>query len=78
MDTHPSDEPIFFSLVCLFCDRGDDIDDEAQATAEGWTDIVQDLDLPQANYSGLCPDCRVMEEEQDRAGQAERRLQSEA
>jgi len=50
-------EPLF-SLVCESCDAGDHIETEEQAIAEGWTCIRPAPDLVQANYLGLCPDCR--------------------
>jgi hypothetical protein len=47
-----------FSLVCQDCDAGDAIETEEQAIEEGWTEIEPAYDLPQANYCGICPDCR--------------------
>lgn len=51
-------EEVCFSLVCLHCDAGMNIDSHQQAVAEGWTAIDYAPDLPMANYVGLCPDCR--------------------
>ncbi len=50
-----------FTLVCQYCDAGGHIQNEAQAIAEGWSDIEPAFDLPQANYCGVCPDCRTPE-----------------
>jgi hypothetical protein len=54
---HPAAD-VPFTLVCLHCDAGMDIDSHEQAIAEGWTDIDYAPDLPMANYVGQCPDCR--------------------
>lgn len=54
---HHDPEPVF-TLVCCECDAGMDILTEEQAIAEGWTGIEPAPHLPQANYCGLCPDCR--------------------
>jgi hypothetical protein len=53
-------EPVF-TLVCLHCDAGEHIETEEQAIGEGWTEIEPAFALPQANYCGLCPDCRELE-----------------
>ena len=50
-------EPVF-SLVCCNCDAGQGIETEEQAIAEGWSEIEPAFALPQANYCGVCPDCR--------------------
>jgi hypothetical protein len=50
-------EPVF-TLVCSNCDAGMEILTEEQAIARGWAGIEPAFDLPQANYCGLCPDCR--------------------
>lgn len=47
-----------FTLVCQYCDAGEDIQTEEQAIEAGWSEIEPALALPQANYCGLCPDCR--------------------
>lgn len=47
-----------FSIVCAECDAGQEISSYEQALAAGWTSIEYDPDLPQANYIGVCPDCR--------------------
>ncbi len=52
----PNDFP--FTLVCINCDAGDRIHSEAEALAEGWTDVEFAPDLPMANWLGVCPDCR--------------------
>lgn len=54
-------EPVF-SLICQHCDAGQGITTEELAIAEGWSEIEPAFDLPQANYSGICPDCRETEE----------------
>ena len=50
-------EPVF-SLVCCHCDAGQDIESEEQGITEGWSEIEPAFALPQANYCGVCPDCR--------------------
>jgi len=50
-------EPVF-SLVCRNCDAGEGIKTEEDAMGEGWTEIELALALPQANFCGLCPECR--------------------
>jgi len=52
----PNEVP--FSLVCINCDAGMDIESREQAIAEGWTEISFEPHMPMANYSGLCPDCK--------------------
>jgi hypothetical protein len=47
-----------FSLVCYDCDAGMNVGSEQQAVSEGWSDIDYAPNLPQANYVGLCPDCK--------------------
>jgi hypothetical protein len=47
-----------YSLVCERCDAGDDMHNEVDARAAGWTEIDYRPDLPMANFLGLCPDCR--------------------
>ena len=54
-------EPVF-SLICMTCDAGDDLETEEAAMAAGWCEIEPAFDLPQANYCGLCPTCRKDEE----------------
>lgn len=54
-------EPVF-SLVCQHCDAGEGVDSEEQAIAEGWSEIEPAFALPQANFCGLCPDCREMDD----------------
>lgn len=49
---------IVFTLVCEECDAGDDITSEGEALAAGWSRIQFAPDLPQANFVGLCPECR--------------------
>jgi hypothetical protein len=58
-------ELIPFSLVCERCDDGQGIASESEALALGWTGIEEALDLPMANYIGLCPVCRSLEEMSD-------------
>ena len=53
-------EPVF-SLVCRHCDAGGEIETEEQAIGEGWIEIEPAFALPQANFCGLCPDCRQIE-----------------
>jgi len=52
----PPDVP--FTLVCINCDAGMEIESSEQALAAGWTEIEFAPDLPMANYLGVCPDCR--------------------
>ena len=47
-----------FSLVCWYCDAGQGIASEEDALAEGWIEIEPAPQLLQANYLGVCPDCR--------------------
>lgn len=54
-------EPVF-SLICQHCDAGQGITTEELAIAEGWSEIEPAFDLPKANHSGICPDCRKTEE----------------
>ena len=54
-------EPVF-SLICCYCDAGADIPTREQAIAEGWTGIKLALDLQQANFCGICPECRELED----------------
>jgi hypothetical protein len=56
----PDADDVCFSLVCLHCDAGMHIESHDQAVCEGWTDIDYAPELPMANYTGLCPDCREM------------------
>ena len=46
-----------FSLVCENCDAGDDMLNEVDARAAGWSQIEYAPDLPMANFVGLCPHC---------------------
>jgi hypothetical protein len=47
-----------FTLICSECDAGGDIATEEEAIAAGWSQIRPAPDLPQANFLGLCPNCR--------------------
>ena len=47
-----------FSLVCWYCDAGQGIASEEDAQTEGWIEIEPAPQLLQANYLGVCPDCR--------------------
>ncbi|MDB5346022.1 MAG: hypothetical protein JWP89_4399 [Schlesneria sp.] len=51
-------DPVF-SLVCRYCDAGEGIATEEDAIGEGWSEIEPAFALPQANYCGVCPDCRI-------------------
>jgi hypothetical protein len=53
---HGEDVP--FSLTCRYCDAGMEIATEEEAIAKGWSEIATALALAEANYCGLCPDCR--------------------
>lgn len=53
-------DPVF-SLTCIHCDDGTGFESEGQAMDAGWTEIEPAYALPQANYCGLCPDCRKTE-----------------
>jgi hypothetical protein len=57
---HGEDVP--FSLTCRHCDAGLEIESEEDAIANGWSEIELALALAEANYCGLCPDCRSVEE----------------
>lgn len=51
-------EELPFSLVCLYCDAGEGIATEEEAIDEGWVEIEPVPQLLQANYLGVCLDCR--------------------
>ncbi len=55
-----------FSLVCENCDAGDDMLNEVDARAAGWTQIEYTPDLPMANFVGLCPHCTSERQRCDR------------
>lgn len=48
-----------FSLTCVECDAGREIATMHDALAAGWTDIHHQPELMEANYVGLCPECRA-------------------
>jgi hypothetical protein len=52
-----------FSLTCVRCDAGEDIDTEAQAVALGWINVMLDDTLGPDEWfwthTGLCPDSQV-------------------
>lgn len=50
-----------FSLTCLHCDAGMNIESFDEAIKKGWVDIVEAFDFPEANYMGLCPDCQELQ-----------------
>lgn len=56
-DIHDEIDTTVFSLVCENCDAGNDMLNEVDARAAGWTQIDFAPDLPMANFIGLCPDC---------------------
>jgi hypothetical protein len=68
---HDDIDVTVFSLVCEICDAGDDMLNEVDARAAGWTAIEHCTDLPMANYLGLCPDCRREQELTERIEQHE-------
>ena len=47
-----------FSLTCRHCDAGMGIESEEQAMSEGWTEIEPAFALAEANFCGLCPECK--------------------
>jgi hypothetical protein len=51
-----------FSLTCFHCDDGTGLESEEEAMDAGWTEIQPAYALPQANYCGLCPDCRKQDQ----------------
>ena len=55
-----------FSLTCWYCDAGQGIPSEEDALAEGWIEIEPAPQLLQANYLGVCPDCRGRHAEQSK------------
>jgi hypothetical protein len=63
-DHIPADVP--FSLVCEDCDGGMEIRSYEEAIRMGWTDITYTLDLPMANFLGVCPDCRQRRDDEER------------
>lgn len=46
-----------FSLVCMFCDAGQNVRTYTMADRLGWHDVGVATDLIQANYYGVCPNC---------------------
>lgn len=54
-------EPVF-SLTCRYCDAGMGIETEEAAIDEGWSEIEPAFALAEANYCGVCPDCRTEHE----------------
>ena len=53
----------FLSIVCIYCDAGQEIGDLEQAVDGGWTQIDPEVDLPNATHIGLCPECRRLNDE---------------
>ena len=51
-----------FSLTCWYCDAGQGILSKAEAQAEGWIEIEPAPQLLQANFLGVCPECRPRHE----------------
>lgn len=49
-----------FSLCCVYCDDGMQIDSEDEAVRSGWTGIQFDAGGLGHNYIGLCPSCRAI------------------
>ena len=60
----PADVP--FSLACEGCDGVMEIESYEAALAAGWTGIVYAPDLLQANFLGLCPQCRQKDQDEER------------
>jgi hypothetical protein len=50
-----------FTLQCVECDAGMDIESPEQAIADGWTEIEEDFDGLSWNYLGRCPEHQVEE-----------------
>jgi len=50
----PSGVP--FTLVCEYCDAGEEIGSREEAIAAGWSNLEYAPDLPMANFIGLCPE----------------------
>jgi len=48
-----------FSLCCILCDTGMDIDDRLMAERYGWTEIEEDADGLGHNHTGICPQCHA-------------------
>ena len=55
-----------FTLTCVDCDAGTDVKSMVEAAKSGWSSIEETSDLMEANYIGLCPDCRRDREEEAR------------
>ena len=51
-----ADRTLPFSLECVECDAGMDIQSAEQALLSGWNDVRAD-DGPAWNYLGHCPEC---------------------
>ncbi len=45
-----------FSLQCVECDAGLDIESPEEAIAAGWTEIEEDFEGISWNYLGCCPE----------------------
>jgi hypothetical protein len=53
------------AIECYVCDA--QIDGLAEATAAGWTELEPHPEGTTWNYLGLCPECRAIEEAEERA-----------
>lgn len=51
-----------WSLVCRECDAGDNVPSMLAAWRDGWSEIEFAPAIEQANFLGLCPDCRAASE----------------
>lgn len=65
-DIHDEIDTTVFSLVCENCDAGNDMLNEVDARAAGWTQIDYAPGLPMANFVGLCPHCTSERYQADR------------
>ena len=54
-------EEHIFSLVCLHCDGGMEVDSQHEAIELGWTHLTHDPDGLGWTWVGLCPDCQNMD-----------------
>lgn len=57
-----------FSLCCIDCDAGTDVESAEGAIQLGWTDMLFAPEMANCNYIGMCPDClreRIAEDQED-------------
>ena len=60
-----------FSLTCLQCDAGNEIQSEQEAERLGWQELKSDPDGLAWTYVGVCPDCAPVWFETNKLNDAE-------